>query len=84
MKLKNERRAEHMSHKKEYDPDIEKVIIVGDEHGSNAWRAALNEAMETASGAGSGASSSSGSAAPVVGVPSGQPLGEGMEDDGGE
>jgi len=47
MKLKNERRAKHMEHKAEYDPDIEKVVIVGD--GSNslmAGRVAVHEVGE--------------------------------------
>ena len=33
MKLKNQRRTTHMNDVNEFDPDIEKVVIVGDENG---------------------------------------------------
>jgi len=44
MNLKNQRREEHLKTAHEYDPDIEKVIIVGDN--AIAENAALHEAEE--------------------------------------
>jgi hypothetical protein len=54
LQRKNERRETHMQEPEVYDPDIEKVIIVGDDANSSTTRhAALSAAMTPSDGSGS-------------------------------
>lgn len=84
LELKNQRRAAHLNVPNEYDPDVYKVIIVGDGAGSQtASHAALNDAMSATSapapsGTSDGASAPSGSSSTAaVGGGNSEPTGDG-------